>query len=416
MDVKSFVIGHSKGYSKGKKMASVVSVEENEAGGMSYELKAQEPGSVELNIAYGDTEPEDTSKLWVETSEPSGIHIAPSVGVSLSKISATTAQSMYNMGSAVIDTKVYLFGGYTTSYVNTIQMFDTKTSIRTTLSVTLPEKLGFGGASSMGEKIYLFPKYSSSMYVFDTVTETTTQLECTIPNGIPMCATVGTKVYLFSGKNMYIFDMVSETMTSRELAIERGVSQGVAEAIGSKIYWLGGYYGSSLSNRIFLFDTETEILTELECCLPRKVYEMGSAVIGGTIYLFGGKGSSSETSNTAEVQNYVIHFDTETETATMGRYAMPNACSLLSAETVGRIIYLFGGAKNSTKYNTIATYTPVFELAENIMHIGLNDYGKTVGIIPNVRTDIYSVHIGDKYNNSKAVAAHFYEDGEWKTI
>jgi hypothetical protein len=46
MDVKSFVIGHSKGYNKGystgKNLAGVVSMEENEAGGMSYELKANE--------------------------------------------------------------------------------------------------------------------------------------------------------------------------------------------------------------------------------------------------------------------------------------------------------------------------------------------------------------------------------------
>ena len=48
MDINSFVIGHSKGYNKGystgKNLAGVVSVEENEAGGTTYELKADESG------------------------------------------------------------------------------------------------------------------------------------------------------------------------------------------------------------------------------------------------------------------------------------------------------------------------------------------------------------------------------------
>ena len=42
MDINSFVIGHSKGYNKGKSLAGVVSMEENEAGGISYEIKASE--------------------------------------------------------------------------------------------------------------------------------------------------------------------------------------------------------------------------------------------------------------------------------------------------------------------------------------------------------------------------------------
>ena len=40
-------------------------------------------GGVELNIAYGDTPPEDTSKLWVKTAEPNGVLISPETGKSL---------------------------------------------------------------------------------------------------------------------------------------------------------------------------------------------------------------------------------------------------------------------------------------------------------------------------------------------
>ena len=37
-------------------------------------------GGSELNIAYGDTAPEDTSKLWVKTTEPDSVEISPDFG------------------------------------------------------------------------------------------------------------------------------------------------------------------------------------------------------------------------------------------------------------------------------------------------------------------------------------------------
>ena len=37
-------------------------------------------GGGELNIAYGDTAPEDTSKLWVKTTEPDIVEISPDFG------------------------------------------------------------------------------------------------------------------------------------------------------------------------------------------------------------------------------------------------------------------------------------------------------------------------------------------------
>ena len=70
-------------------------------------------GGAELNIAYGNTAPEDTSKLWVKTSEPSNVLVSASqfgngsleTGISSLPTGAT------GIASGVVGTKIYLFGG-----------------------------------------------------------------------------------------------------------------------------------------------------------------------------------------------------------------------------------------------------------------------------------------------------------------
>ena len=63
---------------------------------------------------------------------------------------------MSSMGAAAVGTKIYLFGGVGSSYLNTIQVFDTTNDTLSTLSTTLPTTLVEMGAAAVGTKIYLF--------------------------------------------------------------------------------------------------------------------------------------------------------------------------------------------------------------------------------------------------------------------
>jgi hypothetical protein len=83
-------------------------------------------GGAELNIAYGDTAPEDTSKLWVKTTAPSKVHVGydfPSLEVAtiadgssgeggdaemLTEVLPTALRSAC---SVLVGTNIYLFGG-----------------------------------------------------------------------------------------------------------------------------------------------------------------------------------------------------------------------------------------------------------------------------------------------------------------
>ena len=75
-------------------------------------------GGAELNIAYGDTAPEDTSKLWVKTSEPSGV-IVSSTAISSEGDGASGEVTdilmpdthRYDVATCLVGDKMYYLGG-----------------------------------------------------------------------------------------------------------------------------------------------------------------------------------------------------------------------------------------------------------------------------------------------------------------
>ena len=76
-------------------------------------------GGSELNIHYGDTAPEDTSKLWVKSEEPSNISFPvvwkpEQIVEGVTNTGTTLPQAAKAIGTAAVGTKIYLFGGTNT--------------------------------------------------------------------------------------------------------------------------------------------------------------------------------------------------------------------------------------------------------------------------------------------------------------
>ena len=96
-----------------------------------------------LNIAYGETAPEDTRKLWVKANKPDNVSVDSDLNI-IDKIRISNAHlpiPTIDMGCAAVGTKIYLFGGDGSGYkdrLNTINVFDTTTETISTLSTTLP--------------------------------------------------------------------------------------------------------------------------------------------------------------------------------------------------------------------------------------------------------------------------------------
>ena len=126
------------------------------------EIASISGGGGELNIAYGNTAPEDTSKLWIKSEEPNNISFPilwnpEQIVEGITNTGTTLPKKMHRIGIASIGTKIYLFGGYSNGYEqNTIQIFDTTNNTIQTLSTTLPKGAYDIGTAAVGTKIYLF--------------------------------------------------------------------------------------------------------------------------------------------------------------------------------------------------------------------------------------------------------------------
>ena len=98
-------------------------------------------------------------------------------------LSATLPSVLHNMGVGVIGNEIYLFGGTSLSGTNsvklkTIVVFNALNNTVKTLSVTLPSACSSMGSATVGTKIYLFGGYTTSrintIYVFSVAFELAT--------------------------------------------------------------------------------------------------------------------------------------------------------------------------------------------------------------------------------------------------
>jgi N-acetylneuraminic acid mutarotase len=387
-----------------------------------------ESGGASLNIAYGDTAPEDTSKLWIKANEPDKITFKKEVegAESVTLLDEYLPEAYYNMGCASVGTKIYLFGGYDgSSRKNVIRVFDVETRTMATLSVTLPSVRQGVSCVSLGSKIYLFggektkssTGYLSEICVFDTETETIITLSATLPGQCSemACARVGTKIYLFGGRNynkskqdIYMFDTETETVTtlSKQLPATRAYMS--CATIGTKIYLFGGYsaYSSSeMYDTIYRFDTETEVIETLDATLPTACGRMGSAIIGTKIYLFGG--TNLDTINV---------FDTETETIETLNTTLTEPSDSMGCAAIGNRIYLFGG----NKLNTITKFTLTSPLSQGNIELQtsfLNNVFKLINTdTAQVEMGVENVYIGNENNEAELCEAYLHNGIEWAVI
>lgn len=434
MDVKSFVIGHSKGYSKGKKMSFIT--EENEAGGLSYEFKGGEASNLQLNIAYGDTPPEDTIKLWVKTSEPSGVLISPEVeqtgveGESLYQLPVTLPTPLYYAGCAAVGTKIYIIGGLSAS----------------------------GNADG-----------SKSVIIYDTDTETFEVLEGVSDTGICniSCAVVGTRIYFFGGGNkissksslIRYFDTENNELVTCTTQMPNTLYGYGCASLDSSIYVFGGTTGSSWPKTVYRFDTETETLSTI--C--DAYYSQSGACVrkDNNFYLFGDNcapnnlaifNSITETTTTIlnAFGNYidmcaygclgdyiyaisgrrdcrirrinVEDFTVETLPFETPVYFANTACA-----TIGDKIYIFGGNALGESGSKITDSVYVFNkntivpsIKADSLYVKPNTDGnlwsmmKSSGI--NVQIGVDSVYKGNADGIGEPVEAALYKDGTWTPI
>lgn len=401
-----------------------------------YGLSKVTVNTPEFNIAYGETAPEDATKLWVKTNKPESVTVTtkPILGAQkIESVNATLSMELAYADTAVVGTKIYLFGGMSSVYNTAIQVFDTETNKASTVSISGQPILHKAGVA-VGSKMYFFGDYvtaNNTIKMYDIANKSLTTLSATLPSKMKLItmAAVGTKIYLFGGRdadNKYltairVFSTEDNSLTTLEATMPVGSGYIPTAVVGSKIYLFGGATTNGRSTMINVFDTNSNTMTTLDAVLPIGADSMGIAALGTKIYLFGGSAQGDTGFMTLSTINV---FDTETQILTTLDTKLSQGLTGISCACIGTKVYLFGGDNGANGFfNTIRTFTvsaDVIEPHPNTLLLEVSTNKKAVKILPNIELGINKAAIDDTFGNRSKVEAYLSETvnevTEWTKI
>lgn len=195
---------------------------------------------------------------------------------------------------------------------------------------------------------------SSSVVKFDGVQATkvtltgTTYLTATVPTGATDgYVTVTTGSTTLTSTQKYTVHNSWSSGTAIPVAVEASA----AGLIGSKIYVVGGWNGTSIVNNNQIYNTSTNTWTT-GAVIPTPVTGAANAVVSGLLYVIGGyEGASSTATNVVQIYNPT------TNVWTTGA-AMPTARGSATAVVDGTSIYVIGGNGSTNRLTTVEKYVP----------------------------------------------------------
>ena len=448
MDINSFVIGHSKGYKKGRAQGGFLSMEENEAGGMTYELAGTESKGADLNIAYGDTAPENTNKLWVKIEKPNDIEITPfaeceiigGATETITKLSYTFPVAKTGMRAAAVDNCIYVVGGNNGSdYTNTIYRYDVTNEIITLCQPVLENNVTGASCCAVGKNVYIFGGAHSTsdgggtdtIYRFDTTTDTLTKLDAClpIPSCYQACVPVGTKIYVFGGANgslgttisdgIYCFDTTNESIEALSTVLPTPLFYMAYGIVDNNIYLIGGTKeGNTASKSIYRFNVLTHTVETMSAALPVATDAHAFCTYGQYIYTLGGW--------QVGLISTIYKYDTKAGTVTTLPLKLPDARMSMACATIGTTTYLIcggGGTGGGTRYSDIVAFTAGIEqvkLTEGKVQI-VQSLSKNIITLfnqeaTNVKMGIDAVYKGNSDNIGEPVEAYLYKNDAWTLI
>lgn len=270
-----------------------------------------------------------------------------------SLLDVVTDSVAYYAPIAVMDKKIYLFGGVIGT--RKIVVFNTETNTANEQALSSTYEYGCSGAS-VGNKIYLFGsktfKTGTTINIYNISNNTLSKSSLTLPisaSGIAACA-INDKIYLFGGHNtdtsagiygtfldsITVFDVTNNTISTLGVRLPVGMTNIGVAALGTKIYLFGGGSANEYHNTIYEFDTLTNVIKKLDIELPEKMHGIAAATVNDKIYLFGGQGSSG-------IKNFIQIFSPKTSVLitskdgetlpTNGKYCVSNITVQPALET-----------------------------------------------------------------------------------
>ena len=320
---------------------------------------------------------------------------------------------------------IYIFGGANNSSTNKnnrtdiIYKFNCKTKTIETLSTRLPQILTEACCATYNDNIYIFGGASTSVvntiYKFNCTTETIETLSVTLPNVRygACCATYGDNIYIFGGNdgsyvynNIYKFNCKTETISTLSITLPAYLYYMCCSIYNSSIYIFGGI-SSYHSKAIYKFNCKTETIETLSVTLPVTLYASSCSIFDDVIYILGGNNGNA-------VVNTIYKFNCTTESIETLSVTLPQPVSIsFCCSICENNIYLFGGHNGNKRLDTIYNLSVSFELiANNVLIYNANSNYSFDLITDQVTIPIKNIYIGNSNNKAQLANAYLYDDSQ----
>ena len=380
----------------------------------------------ELNIHYGDTAPEDTSKLWVKTTEPESVEISPDFGYG-EAIQTTGVKSGFPTSNITCEDGDYL-------YVvdnKIIKKYNKKTLefIRkvATLSDTIYNVAIFEGILYCTERRYTSGSYQSTTTVnlcaVNLSTDVVTTLSYDIRHYGGNLIIYNGKIYLIGGgrlihynssgnNDLYTMLDIDEydilTKTTEKISYSYGKGFSGCCLVGNKVFVCGGYSESSsqkdITTDIISINLDTKTGTKCNAVLPIATYNMGVSNLGNYIYLSGGNKTSQ----------IVYRYDMVNDTIEQVNVTLEHARTACATFFNGTELYLLGSNEIVDK---LQIDVPLSSTKLKIISDWLNNQFAVVNSSSaKVMIGVNKAFKGDENNKAKEVTAYVHDGVNWHNL
>lgn len=423
--------------------------------GQPFAIGSNKEG-VELNIDYGPTPPSDVSKLWVPLdSKPSFVEFNGEFMpygndyVDTTWAGTNMPAALFDVASAKVGTKIYLFGGYSynagmTPASNKIYIYDTVSNTYKTSKATLAYATYNACVAAYGTKVYIFGAYgtttSNIIQEYDTITDTIKTKTGTISyQTLYGACAIAYKKYIYTfggmtsnssnGMTNYIgkYDVEADSFTvTLSRALPTKLYNAGAILANGTIYIVGGMTSMGIyrgETKIYAFNPETEAVSTPSVTLKsNKCAGCGYAAFGNKLYLFGGSYYYSSDSPTNQIQV----FDADNMQTSILDDTLPTTLARCTCATVDDHIYIFGGGESPSFSNskpalaTTRRFTVRTTLPYNHLKIFTDMYSKQTAIINTdtikLLTTVKEAYIGNSDNYAKLTTVYVHNGSTWQSI
>lgn len=261
------------------------------------------------------------------------------------------------------DNKIYVFGGYESTFYDTIEVYDPVTNTWDNTKAPMPNARAQCGAVAIGDDIYVFGGNSSGYPIKNVdiynIRSNTWRTGPDLPSenyGFAI-AKIGDLVYLMGGLNgnqVLEFNPNTGNYTVKEEMLSPRFYFGAATVIinnTAKIYAVGGitdYQGLIYAPLMEEYDPSATP-SPTPTCTPDHWFGSGVVQYGGKIYSFGGYGSAA---------NLTVEYDPVNQTWTE-KANMPSGRCEPAVAVYNGLIYVIGGYDGTYATNVVEVYDPV---------------------------------------------------------